>query len=59
MNTAHKWNSYSYSYQQYFGNSGINKTEPQAEDQQQNNVEKVNEYETNFLNLPKNFKISG
>ena len=58
MNAAHKWNSIN-CYPQYSGNSGVNKTEPQAVDQQQNNVEKVNEYETNFLNLPKNFKIGG
>lgn len=56
MNTTHKWNSFNdYSYHYY-----PQKTEPyKKEDMPEETVARTEDLNTNFLNLPKDFKIKG
>lgn len=60
MNTAYKMYNYTGLAAEFYSNS---KTESKSElsdtDNVQATAEKTNEYETNFLNLPKGFKIGG
>lgn len=60
MNTTHKWNSYNdYSYQYYAENANTYKAGAENKEEQEDVTEKAGEYQTNFLDLPKGFKIGG
>ena len=56
MNTTHKWSSYNdYNYQYY-----PQKIEPEKDENfPQETVKQAEELNTNFLNLPKGFKLGG
>lgn len=56
MNTTHKWSYYNdYNYQYYPQKQDIFKDENSPEE----TVAKTEELNTNFLNLPKDFKLNG
>ena len=56
MNTTHKWNSFNdYNYRYYPQNYGPAKKD---ENSPEETVKIAEELNTNFLNLPKDFKIS-
>lgn len=60
MNTTHKWNSYNdYTYQYYSENASVYRIVAEPLEETQDTVMKAEEYQTNFLNLPEDFKISG
>jgi hypothetical protein len=59
MNTTHKWNSYNdYSYTYYSQRYSVYQTGVISEnDEPQNVASKAEEYTTNFINLPDEYKV--